>query len=124
MVANAMRDMTNEELDYVFHTGRCPLCGDRELLEGGSGGMSLNLWCGNCRGGINLMGPSQIVNLGGQVIREPEIEVTPPDLRPPQKFLLPGGFVGSLCALFAWIHPKIEERSLKPHYLDERAWPE
>src|SRR5512134_1749332 len=104
-----MRDLTQLEIDYVFHTGRCPLCGSLELYESGVGGMSQNIWCDSCNGGINLMGPRN-VNLGGQVIREPKEGTIPPDHLPPRKFLLPGGFIGSLCAWFSWLHPKIEER--------------
>jgi len=118
-----MREMTQEELDYVFHTGRCPQCGSREMFEGGVGGMSFNIHCHTCGGSINLMGPANI-NLGGQITKQANPGFEAPDLLPPRKFLIPGGFVGRLCAWFAWVHPRIEERSLEPYYLDERAWPE
>jgi hypothetical protein len=65
-----MRDLTKEEINTIF-AGKCPQCGQREgFYEGGSGGMSLNIFCANkkCEAGFNLMGPDPAINLGGQLI--------------------------------------------------------
>ena len=67
-----MRDLTKAELDTIFFARQCPQCGSKEgFYEGGSGGMSLNIFCANeaCEAGFNLMGPDPSINLGGQLIK-------------------------------------------------------
>jgi len=70
-----MRELTQTELDSLLGGPYfvCPFCKSEHWIEGPSGGMSKNVYCGNpeCGAGFNVMGPNP-VNLGGQLIHPPK----------------------------------------------------
>lgn len=43
-----IKDLTEEEKEYLFGKWRCPDCGDSHFFHGPQGGLSENIMCGTC----------------------------------------------------------------------------
>jgi|SRR6476620_3309931 len=89
-----MRDMTENEKIDVFQLERCPACRKRGWYEGGSAGISQNLYCANCGLGINI---SLAFSNWGQIIEYPRADfprdqLFDPDVRDDEPVPYVGGF--------------------------------
>lgn len=63
-----------EDETKAFRSGACPDCGARALLQGPSGGLSENVYCGNeerCGSRYNEMGPFGVDRISDTAFKGP-----------------------------------------------------
>ena len=79
----------HEEHDLLvkaFQSGFCPDCGIWEMYEGPSGGMSVNMACGNCGGEFNHSGFTTDRIHSSRATQQNEVDVNPQIIKNWKKF--------------------------------------